>query len=93
MDAEPFTALFSSKKSFKRYDEKKRCGGYSPDYAVEWKTGEEATRALICLECGEVKLFGPKSELYCDLSMEAQKSLTHMLRPYQKNRPSTKSSP
>jgi hypothetical protein len=36
-DAEQFTALFSAKKSFKRYDEKKRCGGYDPEFYVEWK--------------------------------------------------------
>ncbi len=92
-DSEPFTALFSSKASFKRYDEKKRCGGYSPDYAIEWKAGEAATQALICLECGEVKMFGPKYELYCDLSIEARQRLTQLLRSYQKNRPSTTSNP
>lgn len=92
-EAGPFTALFTSKLSFKRYDGRKQCGGYSPDYSIEWKLGEAATQALICLECGEVKMFGPKSELHCDLSMQAHQRLRDLLHPYEKNRPPAKSSP
>ena len=86
-DAEPITALFSSKKSFQRYNAKKRCGGYAPEYVIEWKAGEAVTQALISLECGEVKMFGPKGELHCDLSNEAAKVLTELVSRYRKNRP------
>jgi hypothetical protein len=89
-DAERLTALFSAKQSFKRYDGKKRCSGYHPDYCLEWKAGEAVTQALICLECVEIKLFGPKCELHCDLSNETGKVLTELLSPYQKNRPIAK---
>ena len=44
------------------------------------------TQALICLECREVKMFGPKGELHCDLSIEAGQRLAQLLSPYQKNR-------
>jgi hypothetical protein len=90
-DAEQFTALFSAKGSFKRYRGEKACGGYHPDYCVEWKTADAPTRALICLECGEVKLIGPRSELHCDLIPEAWKQLAQRLSPYQKNRPAPES--
>jgi hypothetical protein len=86
-DAERFTALFSAKGSFKRYRGEKACGGFHPDYCVEWKAGEAATRALICLECGEVKLFHERSDLHCDLVAEASEKLAQWLKPYQKNRP------
>jgi hypothetical protein len=89
-DAEHLSALFSAKKSFKRYVENKRCSGYHPEYCLDWNAGEAVTQALICLECGEVKLFGPKYELHCDLSNEAEKVVTELLSPYQKNRPITK---
>jgi hypothetical protein len=79
--------LFSAKKSFKRYNGKKRCSDYHPDYCLEWKSDEDVTQALICLECREIKLFGPKHELQCDLSDEAAKVLAELLSPYQKNRP------
>jgi hypothetical protein len=90
-DAEQFTALFSAERSFKRYRGPKVCGGYHPDYCVEWKTGDAATRALVCLECGEVKIFGLRSELHCDLSPESGKRLSQWLSTYQKNRPAAES--
>jgi hypothetical protein len=89
-DVVQLTALLSSKKSFKCYDGNKRCSGYDPEYCVEWKAGEAVTQALICLDCKEIKLFGPKSELHCDLSNEAAQGLMPLLGPYQKNRPITK---
>ncbi len=88
-DAEQLTALLSSKKSFKRYNDNKGCSGYYPEYCVEWKAGEAVTQALICLECREIKMFGPNCELHCDLSNEAEQRLTHLLSPYQKYRPTT----
>ena len=86
-DVEQVTALFCARGTFKHYRAQKPCGGYHPDYCVEWKTGAEVTRALICLECGEVKIFGPGAELHCDLIPEAGERLARCLKPYQKNRP------
>jgi hypothetical protein len=90
-DAAQLTALFSAKDSFQRYRSQKACGGYHADYCVEWKGGggEAVNRALICLECGEVKLFGPQSELYCDLSDKAARRLKPLLSGYRKNRPAS----
>jgi hypothetical protein len=90
-DGERLTAIFSSAKSFKPYDGNKRCSGYYPEYCVDWKAGEAVTQALICLECAEVKMFGPECELHCDLSKEAEHVLSQLLSPYQDNRPITKS--
>jgi hypothetical protein len=91
-DVERFTTLLSSKALFKRYRGQKACGDYHPDYCVEWKPGEATTRALICMECGEVKFFGPRSELHSDLIPEAGEKLTQWLRPYQRNRPAAATS-
>jgi hypothetical protein len=86
-DADQFTALFSDRRSFQRYRSQKACGGYHPDYCIEWKKGDASTRALICLECGEVKFFAAQSQLYCDLSREAGQKLAQWLSSYRKNRP------
>ena len=92
-DAEPLGALLSATSSFSRHRGPKKCGGYNPDYCLQWKKGDAVTQVLVSLECGEVKLFGPKSELLCDLSPDAQKKLTQLLKPYQKIRPSSESTP
>ena len=55
---------------------------------MEWKSGDVVTRALICLECGEVKFFGPGAELHCDLNPDAGEKIARRASPFQKNRPS-----
>jgi hypothetical protein len=65
----------------------KKCGGFHPDYAVEWSVGRDRYRALICFGCEEVKLFGPALESRNDLDRTAYKRLEELLKPYQKNRP------
>ena len=92
-DAEHLTALFSSKNAFKAFVKTKRCGGFYPGYCVEWSKAETTTQCLICLECGDVKMFGANSELHCDFSVDAHQKLKQLLGHYQKNRPVTKSSP
>jgi hypothetical protein len=84
-DAGRLTTLLSSEATFRRHDGKKRCGGYSPEYGVEWKAGADSTRALICLECLEVKLFDAKHELYCDLNPEVRQSLESSLSRYRRH--------
>ena len=91
-DAEQLTSLFSARESFQAINksDRKTCGGFTAEYCVEWTTGETVTQALICLECGEVMLFGPQSELHCNLSPDTAKRLKQLLSPYQKNAPKEK---
>ena len=92
-DGEQFTAMFSAQASFAKFSDAKKCEGFHADYGMEWKVGEETTHVLIGLECGEVKMYGPKSELHCDLSPEAAQKLRQLLSRYRKNRPVEKPSP
>lgn len=82
--AGPLTKLFSATASFAPYASQKKCGGFSPEFCLEWKTGDATTQALICLECGEVKLFGSQSELHCDLSQDAAGRLKQLLSDVEK---------
>lgn len=88
-DAKELTLFFRDRKSFKPYWGPKGCGGFHPDYCVEWQVGQESCRALICFGCGETMLFGPNIEIYCDIAEKngAQGLLWKLLEPYQKNRP------
>lgn len=84
-DAGGLTALLSTRGTFVRFEEKKRCSGFSPDCGVEWKAGADGIRALICLECGEVKMFANHDELYCDLRPEAKRALESTLERWKEN--------
>lgn len=68
----------------------KLCGGYHPDYALEWRRGEQRYRAHLCFGCEEVKLHGPGIALYYDLSESAVQALWARLRGYRNNRPFSK---
>jgi hypothetical protein len=71
----------------------KGCGGFHPDFAVEWAAGDQVYHGLICFGCGEVQVFGPGGELHCDMVVAtgtiAPDPLKRLLVPYQKNRPAT----
>jgi hypothetical protein len=84
-DAEEALAVFKNKSSFAAYRRSKQCWGYNPEFGIRWTTGTTATNALICLECGEVKMFGPRDELYCDLNPNAQEILRRVLTVYRKH--------
>jgi len=90
-DAEPLTAIFSARESFAPYRGRKSCGGFQPEFCLEWRAGDASTQALISLECGEVKLYGPRGELYCDLASEVVLKLKPRLIPYQRNSPDNRS--
>ena len=92
-DGEQFTALFSARTSFANYTDEKKGGGFHADYCLEWKTSEGTTHVVISLELGEVKMYGTKSELHCDLSQNAAQKLRQLLSRYRKNRPIETPSP
>lgn len=90
-DAAKLKHLASDTDSYTVATGTKKCGGFHPDYCVEWKGGGEIYRMLICFGCGEVKFYGPGVELYCD-SAHVRGGLAEVLRAYQKNRRSWKGS-
>ena len=92
-DGEQLTTLLSARTSFAKLTAGKQGGGFHANYCLEWKTAEGTTLAIICLECGEVKMYGPKSQLHCDLSQEAAQKIRPMLGRYRKNCPAESPSP
>jgi hypothetical protein len=84
-DAERLTAILAATESYQSFDirNRKKCGGFTAEFCVEWATGKAATQILICLECGEAMLFAANSELHCQLSPEAAQRLRQVLTSYQ----------
>ena len=60
-DSAKLTALFSAPGIFQRFQSRKKCGGFDPDFCLEWKT-DAATTRVISLECEEATLFGPTAK-------------------------------
>ncbi len=86
-DEERLKAILGDRASFAVYSGEKKCGGFHPDYAVEWATRGQTYQALICLGCWEIKVYGPKGETIYDIRPDARDRLKPLLEPYRKNRP------
>lgn len=70
----------------------KECGGFHPDYAVEWRVGQERFRLLLCFGCGEAKIFGPNLRSRHELGRDYYdfndaRGWTKVLRKYIRHRP------
>ena len=86
-DARSLQALFVQTDAFVPYRGPKACGGFHPDYALEWTAEEGTYQMLICFGCHEVKVFGPNSAVYCDIPSNTYQALKTLLSGYVKQRP------
>lgn len=83
--------ILSSAESIRVFEGEKLCGGFHPDYAVEW-FGEDGSRyhAQICFGCHEIIYSDGKKEYRYDLENEPFQKLRKELAPYAKKRPRDK---
>jgi len=90
-DAKKLKDLFCAEDSFcaMKPNTHKQCGGFHPDYCIEWKDGEVTYRVQVCFGCHEVRCYAPTVNLYCDFGPKAYESCKHILSTYRKNRPGT----
>lgn len=86
-DATRLKELFLNEAHFEPYMGLKLCGGYHPDYSIEWQTREGIYRTQICFGCYEMKSFGPESDLYCDLTDAGHERFEAVLKKYRQERP------
>jgi hypothetical protein len=69
----------------------KGCGGFHPDYCVEWRGSDGSTyRMLVCFGCDEAALCDSTKEVHLDLREAANSRIADILKPYRKNRPARK---
>jgi len=81
-DVEKLRRLSRAAGSFSSYGGPKPCGGYHPDYCLAWKDGEASYELLICFNCHEMKLYGPKQEILADIRSQAFTQFESTLKKY-----------
>jgi len=86
-EVELLRRLSADTESYWSYGGEKLCGGYHPDYCLEWKDGEATYHLLICFGCDEMKLYGPKSELLLDIRTDVMKKFESVLKKHRSQRP------
>ena len=85
-DGKALTKVFTTASNFTEFAGEKKCGGFHPDYCIEWHVGKEIYRSLVCFGCGEVKVYGPRLQLRCD----GGKDFGKVLKSYHNERPELK---
>jgi hypothetical protein len=83
--------VLSSSDTIQVFGGEKACGGFHPDYTVQW-TSEDGSRffAQICFGCHEIIYSDGKNEYRYDMMDESLEKLKKELKPYAKKRPKTK---
>ena len=74
-------------RDYQKFSGEKKCGGFHPDYAVEWTEASVTRTALICFTCDEIKVVGPAGDHHYDLDRSAVQRLHDLLYPHRRNRP------
>jgi hypothetical protein len=89
-DAAKLIAICGQQKTFGVYAGAKLCGGFHPDWCVEFKKDSDVYQMLVCFGCQEVRLYGPRNKVFSDLDKGTMNTLREILTPLQKNRPKPK---
>jgi hypothetical protein len=84
--------LLGDRSTYQSYSGEKKCGGFHPDYAVEWSSEGKVYRCLICFGCSEARFDGPQGQTSYDLRSEEhgrdqRMRVLDLLKAYRKNRP------
>jgi hypothetical protein len=67
----------------------KPCGGFHPDYAIEWTNGDETVVVLVCFMCGEAIVVAGSERMRFDLAGKPMKEVMALLKDRWRNRPQT----
>lgn len=86
-DTEQLTALFLVEEAFTPWTDWKRCGGFHPDFGLEWMVEGETYRALFCFGCDEVLLSTPHDKQKWDIKPTHCNAFHDVLIRYHKHRP------
>lgn len=55
---------------------------FHPDFALQWRSGNEMWGVLFCLDCDQIMIFGPGLEVYEDLAEAGSREIHLLLGPY-----------
>jgi hypothetical protein len=70
----------------------KACGGYHPDWRLEWEDGNRIIAMELCFGCNDMKLYGD-DELLIATEIHDPRSLESLLSPLRTNRPTRAAPP
>jgi hypothetical protein len=85
-DGKKILDFVGNEKMYVQFRGEKKCGGFHPDYAIEWRVGKDKYHLLVCFGCSEFKVYGQGKAVRTDQGGELNK----IIQSYRKNRPKPK---
>jgi len=82
--------LCSDRANLGRYRGGKFCGGFHPDWCLEFRDDGRVYRVLVCFGCREAQIIGPDHKLMSELAKSGYTELHAVLSPLRKNCPKPK---
>jgi len=79
---EQLSKWFSDPETFSNWSGEKKCGGFHPDYAIEWKNGSQSVLVLFCLSCHEIKAYLGGRAVRLDVNEKAYAHARKLLGGY-----------
>jgi hypothetical protein len=89
-DGKTLVEAVMNPQTLKPFTGEKKCGGFHPDYAIEFRKGLSRYQVLICFGCHEAKVIGPQGKSRHNLGSGGYEAFAEILKPYQTNRPAQK---
>ena len=80
------TGLITKSGTFEPFLSEKTCGGFHPDFALEYSREGDKYIVFLCFRCQEAMFFTPNSQLRCDMTKAALEEFVSILT-MRKNRP------
>jgi hypothetical protein len=79
--AEALSRWFRDPDNFSDWQGEKKCGGFHPDLALEWKSGRDSVVVLVCLGCIEIQAHRPfRRPVRLDMNREAYGQIRALLK-------------
>ncbi|MFC7339438.1 hypothetical protein ACFQY0_19755 [Haloferula chungangensis] len=79
--------IIADSDNLTEWKEHKTCGGFHPDWSLNWRRGWSKDHALICFSCDEIIYISGDFQLRYNLTPAASKQLKTLLNPFQSKRP------
>ena len=79
--------IIANSDNLTEWKEHKTCGGFHPDWSLNWRRGWSKDRALICFSCEEIIYISGDYQLRYNLTPTAAKQLKSLLNPFKAKRP------
>jgi hypothetical protein len=79
--------IIANSDNLTEWKEHKTCGGFHPDWSLNWRRGWSKDRALICFSCEEIIYISGDYQLRYNLTATATKQLKSLLNPFKAKRP------